>query len=229
MPVKIDITGQRFGKLVALNPTSLRIRNYVVWECVCDCGSKTLVVTNNLKFGNIKSCGCLQSSIKDRVGQRFGKLVVIKLIKKEMYGNTLWECLCDCGSKIRVKSKNLSKRSRKSCGCSSHHTPIKNISGKRFGLLVAIKPTNNITEEGSAIWECICDCGKISYPSNKYLQRGEVRSCGCLKTVSHFFANTLINGIDIHLDIRKCIVAFFDLRRVIKRTDYLRKAIKQVN
>lgn len=55
----VDITGQRFGRLVALYPTDKRRSGKILWKCVCDCGMTTLATPNALKSGNTSSCGCL--------------------------------------------------------------------------------------------------------------------------------------------------------------------------
>jgi hypothetical protein len=49
---RIDITGQRFGKLVAVEKELGR------WRCVCDCGGSSVVRASNLRTGSTKSCGC---------------------------------------------------------------------------------------------------------------------------------------------------------------------------
>lgn len=54
-----DLTGQRFGRLVARRPTQYRMQSSVVWECECDCGEITLVPGVSLTTGNTRSCGCL--------------------------------------------------------------------------------------------------------------------------------------------------------------------------
>lgn len=54
-----DITGQRFGRLVALEPTEERLGGSVVWKCRCDCGRETFISHGSLTSGNTKSCGCL--------------------------------------------------------------------------------------------------------------------------------------------------------------------------
>ena len=56
-----DITNQRFGKLVALNPTDERKHGSIVWKCQCDCGNIHYVSTENLLSGNTQSCGCIHS------------------------------------------------------------------------------------------------------------------------------------------------------------------------
>lgn len=59
---------------------------------------------------------------KDITGQRFGKLVAIKLIPKEerTWSNKerAWLCKCDCGNEVIVRQRNLlSGRPTRSCGC----------------------------------------------------------------------------------------------------------------
>lgn len=54
-----DITGQRFGRLIALHPTGDRSHGSVVWHCQCDCGKTTDVSSAYLLHGKTKSCGCL--------------------------------------------------------------------------------------------------------------------------------------------------------------------------
>ena len=55
-----DLTGQRFGKLVALESRSEQRggKRRVVWKCLCDCGNITYVVSDNLRSGQTRSCGC---------------------------------------------------------------------------------------------------------------------------------------------------------------------------
>lgn len=55
-----DITGQRFGKLVAIK-SLYNLDNSYFWLCKCDCGNDTIVKGHDLRTGNTKSCGCMQS------------------------------------------------------------------------------------------------------------------------------------------------------------------------
>jgi hypothetical protein len=62
---RLDISGQRFGKLVALRQGSTDqspSRPHIRWECLCDCGSVTLARLNNLRSGRAISCGCIKKS-----------------------------------------------------------------------------------------------------------------------------------------------------------------------
>lgn len=52
-----DLTGARFGKLIALSPTEQRDKsNHVCWLCKCDCGEDRIVSSHNLINGFVKSC-----------------------------------------------------------------------------------------------------------------------------------------------------------------------------
>lgn len=57
---RIDLTGQRFGRLVVLKESKKRLSNQVTWECKCECGNTTKVRQYSLTTGNTKSCGCLK-------------------------------------------------------------------------------------------------------------------------------------------------------------------------
>lgn len=55
----IDITNQRFGRLLVIARAGLNSRNQAIWTCRCDCGAMMSAITAALKNGNTKSCGCL--------------------------------------------------------------------------------------------------------------------------------------------------------------------------
>ena len=54
------------------------------------------------------------------------------------------------------------------------------LTGRRFGKLTALHPTEKRMDGGSVVWMCRCDCGKLAEVSAKRLTRGKARSCGCL-------------------------------------------------
>ena len=54
-----NLSGQRFGKLVAISYIGTNSNRNSIWECQCDCGEKTnaasIILMSKLKF----SCGCI--------------------------------------------------------------------------------------------------------------------------------------------------------------------------
>lgn len=56
----VDLVGQKFGRLVIAQRKENDRSGTVQWLCLCDCGNTKIVRGNDLKRGDIKSCGCLQ-------------------------------------------------------------------------------------------------------------------------------------------------------------------------
>lgn len=115
-----DITGQRFGKLIAIKPTDKKIGTNVVWEMKCDCGNTTYVSTANLGDGkrNTKSCGCLHKEVVSisLVGNKYGRLSVVEQ-GKHIGGKIAWVCKCECGNITEVSGDHLKSGRVRSCGC----------------------------------------------------------------------------------------------------------------
>ncbi|MDA7491201.1 hypothetical protein N9A81_01890 [Synechococcus sp. AH-707-M23] len=68
MPRALDLTGQRFGRLIATECLG-SINGYRYWAVLCDCGNEELVPTGKLNNGHTKSCGCLMKESSSRIGK----------------------------------------------------------------------------------------------------------------------------------------------------------------
>lgn len=120
----VDLTGMRFGRLVVIEKaeTPLGIKNRSqYWLCRCDCNKEKVINGNVLMRGKSNSCGCkkIEKSHEyiDITGERFGRLIVIKLDHINKRG-TYWLCKCDCGSNPKVISgRGMRKGLIVSCGC----------------------------------------------------------------------------------------------------------------
>ena len=56
----LDLTGQRYGRLVVLGRAMDGDGTVIGWRCLCDCGTVCICQKGNLRSGVTKSCGCLQ-------------------------------------------------------------------------------------------------------------------------------------------------------------------------
>ena|SRR5665647_690274 len=121
------------------------------------------------------------SKDNDLIGQKFGSLTVIEKCNTDK--GIMCRCQCDCGNEKTVLLKDLRYGRTKSCGCLCSKSKLKDITGQRFGKLVAIKYTGKIKNH-SAVWECKCDCGNICEVKANALLSGAIRSCGCLRSES---------------------------------------------
>ena len=65
-----DISGQRFGRLIALKPTTKASNRTYKWLCQCDCGNFVEVRGERLRNGATQSCGCLgKSQGEDKIAE----------------------------------------------------------------------------------------------------------------------------------------------------------------
>lgn len=64
---RIDLTGQRFGKLVALFPIYSENGGHTLWHCKCDCGNECDIDMGNLRQGFSQSCGCTHSKNEENI------------------------------------------------------------------------------------------------------------------------------------------------------------------
>lgn len=199
----IDLTGQKFGKLTAIEIDRTNKKNNTYWLCKCDCGNVKSVTSGNLRLGKTKSCGCItkqlqrDARIKDLTGQRFGRCIVIAQSDKDHITKggkrrIKWLCRCDCGKYFETTSSNLVNGDTKSCGCYRDEQKVINggskfidLTNKKIGLLTVIKRGEDyISPVGKHTprWLCKCDCGTMKLVESTKLLRNTVLSCGCLNS-----------------------------------------------
>jgi len=84
MSKRIDLTGQRFGRLVVIDVIKEKGKRKKL-RCRCQCGKMVEVSEDKLKSGHTKSCGCLWiETIKER-NSTHGKT------KTKLYG--IWQSM----------------------------------------------------------------------------------------------------------------------------------------
>ena len=114
MSVRLDLTGQQFGRLTVIVSTRKRNKyNRLLWKCRCECGKTRYATTSDLKLRKVTTCGC--RGRLDLKGKTFGRLTVIRETRKN--NCIFWRCLCQCGKKTSVRTDDLISLSTQSCGC----------------------------------------------------------------------------------------------------------------
>lgn len=89
--------------------------------------------------------------LNDLTGQRFGRLTVLERsedrISKAGNHATCWECICDCGKTVVVRSGDLKSGKTRSCGClqkeRAYETKKKYNSFRVSGNIVYVKLLNS--------------------------------------------------------------------------------------
>lgn len=195
----VDYTGQRFGALVAVEPTPGRRRGAVLWRWRCDCGRTCERTASALRTatrqGDTPSCGRCRTGLAcahavDLAGRRFGLLVVVEPAPTPPHGQGLhWRCACDCGGSTVARGKDLRLGNTTSCGCARLAKRKPDVAtranpriqpGDTFGRLT-VRAFAGI-RNGYRYWRCDCACGGETETRTALLRRGQTRSCGCLRS-----------------------------------------------
>ncbi len=84
--------------------------------CRCVCGHEKIISANTIYRGLSRQCRRCAARV-DIVGEVFGSLTVVDRIDTGTGGDSVWKCLCVCGSTHHVTTGNLTSGGTKSCGC----------------------------------------------------------------------------------------------------------------
>jgi len=124
-----DIAGQRFGKLVAVSLDHVDEKYKPHWLFQCDCGNQKVLSVNSVKWGGVRSCGCLaekhiaELNRQDITDERFDRLVALRpTAERDASGSVIWECQCECGNIVKISVNTFRQGRVHSCGCLYNET-----------------------------------------------------------------------------------------------------------
>jgi hypothetical protein len=192
MPKFMDLTGQRFTKLVVLERAPNRGKN-TYWKCLCDCGSEKEICAVSLRNGETNSCGkcgykqnqarkARHKKVINLKGKVFGRLTVLGLDGSNP-ANRKWICRCVCGKIKKIRGHSLTSGAVKSCSCWNKDRikelgkkNYEDLLGQRFGKLLVVEMTEK--RKRGVVWLCQCECGNKKEISASDLKKN-TKSCGC--------------------------------------------------
>ena len=120
--------GDRWGMLEAVEfvgyaDTSSGKRR-AVWKFRCDCGNEKIMPMGNVKFGNVRSCGCKAKAHitnlnkEDITGEEYDRLKAIRPTdKRDVTGSIVWMFECKCGNTVEMSVGAFRSGRVHSCGC----------------------------------------------------------------------------------------------------------------
>lgn len=167
LQAKQNITGQRFGRLVAVELQYYNEKKEDCWLFRCDCGKEKVIPAANVKWSGVRSCGCLhaehieQLRKQDIAGQRFGRLKAIAPTEDhDACGSIIWKCICDCGKEVAYSVNRLTRGKTLSCGClyrESRSTASENrrdaVDGTLLSTLVtSLEPRSDNSSGCTGVW-----------------------------------------------------------------------------
>ena len=162
---RIDLTGQKFGKL-----TVTGYANESRWHCLCSCGNTSVVDGKSLREGRTHSCGCIHRP--DLTGQKFARLTVTAYAGRTPAGKSKWHCVCSCGNTPIVVGGALRSGTTRSCGCIARE----DLTGRKFGKLT-VTAYAGPSSSRTSLWTCSCSCGNTMTTRADHLKSGKARGC----------------------------------------------------
>lgn len=127
---------------------------------------------------------------KDLTGQIFGKLTVIRRNGKDSRRNAIWECQCECGNIINVRSNSLLTGHTSTCGCTRKDNLLK--ANYKHGDGVHRKRSRLYS-----IWSAMKSrCENEKSESYKWYGAKGVRVCDSWQDYKIFKEWALANGYD---------------------------------
>lgn len=139
-----DYSGQRFGRLVALECTGRHKGKELIWRLQCDCGNVIELPVSRFVGGKTSSCGCLKREVsylnnplfEDLVGEEFGLLTVESRNDESGKKRAIrWNCRCVCGNLVTASTTDLRDGKVRSCGC---------IDARRYCVYKLVSPDNRV-------------------------------------------------------------------------------------
>lgn len=137
---------------------------------------------SNIWYNHIQ--GDNMRAIKDKVGNKYGHLIVKEFYKRENK-RTYWLCQCACGNTKIVLGNHLTNGNTISCGClkiSPNGFSPRRIDevGNKYGRLTVIMSVNSFGRGSKkrSKFLCKCDCGNEVIVQGANLRSGHTKACG---------------------------------------------------
>ncbi len=179
-----DLSNQQFGDYKVLYRTkvpSTSSSKQAHWLCQCIKCNKYFIKPAFTLTKGTNECECKY----DLTNKTFGRWTVIEKAKSRN-NKGYWKCKCICGNEKEVESYLLTSGQSKSCGCLNRELAAErckqrriDLTGQRFGKLVALTPIYSGEKDTHTLWSCQCDCGNIVEIDMGNLRAGKSLSCGC--------------------------------------------------
>lgn len=141
--------------------------------------------------------------IKNIIGNRYGKLIVIEKTEERKNNKVVWKCRCDCGNITYSVKSQLDSGYKKSCGCLREDNKF-----KVFNVPVNKKPIliNNINIYNTRLYKIYRGIKDRCYNSNnksyKYYGSKGIKLCDNWKDYfEEFYKWSLNNGYSDELTI----------------------------
>lgn len=106
MSKRIDMTGQKYGRLTAIELDRIE-NNHTFWKCQCDCGNVAIIDGAKLRNGHTKSCGCFKLENVRRQRKQNEYEIVEGYVKVKLNDENYMLCDIDDWEKLKRHYWNI--------------------------------------------------------------------------------------------------------------------------
>lgn len=106
----INLIGQKFGRLTPVKQMGISKHKKSLWLCKCDCGNEIVVLSNSLRTGGSKSCGCLNKELIFKRNWIHGHNIRNKISKMYLKWREINKRCCDHNSKEYIRGVKVCYR-----------------------------------------------------------------------------------------------------------------------
>ena len=99
----VDLTGQRFDRLVVIKLLTSKDAKRRKWLCKCDCGNECAVLGYNLVGGRTKSCGCLHKEVVSQLCKSKARKITYSFYEDYVIGDD------GCGHQFMIDNDDFDR------------------------------------------------------------------------------------------------------------------------
>ena len=204
MGKQIPMVGKKFNRLYVESFHSKDEKCVIRFNCVCDCGTKVVAKSFELRSGRTKSCGChLEDKVKVtrfKVGQQIERFTILEELNKNSKGRYYYKCLCSCGKEFKTSALSIYYHKTQSCGCLKSeanklmHQSKRPDIGSTFGhwtVLETVVKYRDSDKERACRLVCRCACGEVRELFPPDVLTGKSTNCGCISRKNARDRNTI--------------------------------------
>ena len=170
MGTKLELAGERFGRLIVKKCAGKTKSGNYLWECECKCGKNVIVRSGDLRNDHTKSCGCLASKLNNKYAVIHGK--------SRIPGYNSWFHMVDrCNNPENKAYKNYGGRGIKVCQrWLSVDNFFKDMGEKPKGLTIDRIDNNGNYEKDNCRWTTYAEQNKNRRDNILLTQNGITRT-----------------------------------------------------